>query len=135
MTRVNTKKPKHFVKTTISPAVKKFTHYYAKSNNGTQSVLKAYGKDKLTRASAGVKATRLLKNDIVIETIEQQKARMNSLASKSINVFNNHLQSDNEQIANTTAKFVYEQVHGKAIQRNINANTTVNIADIISKLQ
>lgn len=119
---------------TLTPANKAFTVEYAKTNNGTQSVLKAFSGNNYTIKSAGVKATRLLNNDSIVNHIEYQKNKLEQLATKAVNRVEQLIDSDNEQVASMNSWKSIEQVQGKAIQRNTNLNIEANVSDIISKL-
>lgn len=119
---------------TLTPANKEFTIQYAKTNNGTQSVLKAYNGNHYTIKSAGVKATRLLNNDSIVNHIEYQKEKLEQLATKAVNRVEQLIDSDNEQVSTMNSWNSIHMVQGKPITKNINANLEVSIDDVISRL-
>lgn len=116
----------------LTPAKKKFAHEYAKTDNGRKSALRVW--PEITPESAAVKATRLLKNANVSQEIEAQKAKMEFLASKAVIKIDQLLESDNENIASQNAWKVYEQVHGKALQKNVSISAHISLEDALSNL-
>jgi phage terminase small subunit len=102
--------------TTLTPANKKFAHHYAISNNATQAVLKAFP-HITSPASAGVKGTRLLKNDRIIMEIEAQKAELEAISSRAVVRIGELVDSEKEAIALEASKFTIDHVHGKATQK------------------
>lgn len=114
------------IKSTLTPAKKNFAIEYAKTDNGTQSVLKAF--DNISSPEvASVKASRLLGNDIVSQEIKYQKNRLEKLASKAVRRVESLIDSENESIATTNAWKTIEQVQGRATQKIEQQNTSLNI--------
>lgn len=118
--------------TRVTPDKVRFAKEYAKDTNGTKAALKVY--PHLTPESAANKAYRLLKNNDVLDTIEKQRQRMELLASKSVQKFEEHMDSDDGNLSFSASKFVYEQVHGKATQKNLNINASASIEDVLAQL-
>jgi phage terminase small subunit len=121
-------------KSTLTPAKKAFAIEYAKTDNGTQSVLKAFD-NNYTPQTARVKATRLLANDNVLNEIEDQKNKLEKLASKAVDRLDNLIQSDNETIATTNIWNTIHQVQGKPLAKNLNMNVSVSVEDMLNSLQ
>jgi phage terminase small subunit len=121
-------------KSTLTPAKKAFAIEYAKTDNGTQSVLKAFD-NNYTPQTARVKATRLLANDNVLNEIEYQKNKLEKLASKAVDRLDNLIQSDNETIATTNIWNTIHQVQGKPLAKNLNMNVSVSVEDMLNSLQ
>lgn len=116
-----------YSKSKLTPAKKKFAHEYARTDNGTQSVLTAFPTN-LTIGSARVKAQRLLTNDAVIDEITSQKEQIQQLSNNSLTVFREHMQPQTKpEIRERVAEFVWEQAHGKATQRVESSSTGVMI--------
>lgn len=121
-------KRKPYKTTTLTPAKKKFAREYAKTDNGTQAILRAFP-EITSPASARVKASRLLTNDNIKMEIQYQKNAISMLASRAVNRIGTLIESDDEAIAGTNSRWVYEQVHGKAVQKStsLNVNFTQHI--------
>lgn len=128
---------KNAKKDKITPAMKKFSIEYASTNNGIESIRRAYPDvaSKSSDAYLAVKANRLLKKDNVITEVEYQKNRLNMLASKAIDKVDKLLDSDNEAIASNNAWRVIEQSLGKAITRVESTNLNVTLEDALKLLK
>lgn len=122
-------------KSTLTPAKKAFAIEYAKTDNGTQSVIKAFSGNTYSPEVAKVKATRLLTNDNVLNEIEYQKNKLEKLASKAVNRLDSLIQSDNETIATTNIWNTIHQVQGKPLAKNLNMNVSVSVEDMLNSLQ
>ena len=124
------KKP---IKTSIlTPAKKKFSEVYAKTDNGIKSVDMAF--PELRDSSPqykSLKANRMLKNDLVINHIEYQKNKLERIASQAVDRIEEHVESDDSNVSLNASKFVIEQVHGKAVQKSssVNFNFTAHASD------
>lgn len=124
-------KSKPYKTAVLTPANKRFSEIYAKTNNGTKAVLEAFEGNNYTVASAGVKATRLLKNDSIVNHIEYQKNKLERIASQAVDKIEEHVESDDNNVSLNASKFVIEQVHGKAVQKSssVNFNFTAHASD------
>ena len=114
----------------LTPAKKKFSEVYAKTDNATEAVRQAFP-EVSSNEVARVKAHRLLTNDNVSAEVEYQKNKLEILASKAVNRVEQLIESDNEAIATTNAWKTIEQVQGKAMQKssNVNFNFTSHVTD------
>jgi phage terminase small subunit len=121
-------------KSTLTPAKKKFAEVYAKTDNATKAVQTAFKENNYSPEVARVKGSRLLTNDNVSNEIEAQKLKMEKIANKAVERIAQLTESDNEQIATTNAWKVYEQVHGKALSRNVSLTATTSIEDALAEL-
>lgn len=121
-------------KSSLTPAKKKFAEVYAKTDNATKAVQTAYKENNYSPAVAGVKGTRLLKNDSVTQEIDRQKARMEVLSGKAVQRIGDLIESENESVATTNAWKAYEQVHGKALSRNVSLGITTTVEDALYEL-
>ena len=121
-------------KSTLTPAKKRFAIEYAKTDNGTQAVKNAYGKDTYTELSARNKAYTLLTNPNVNNEIAIQKAKLENLANKAIVKIDELLDSDNQKIASSNAQFVINKVH-PTITKTENTNLNINIEQLLNSLQ
>ena len=124
-----TSKRRYYKTKVLTPANKVFVDEYAKTNNGTQSALKAF--PNIQPDSARVKAVRLLANDNVVNHIEYQRSKLERIASHAVDRIEDHVESDDDNISLNASKFVIEQVHGKAMQKssNVNFNFTGHVSD------
>lgn len=126
-------KKKHYHKTTKSPAIKVFEAEYARTNNASLAVKKAFP-GQLTDGSARVKATRLLANDNVARGIEEQRkaierhadAAIQSLASLSTG-------ARSEMVRHSSSAYLVDQAHGKATQKVETTNRTVTVSMDLTK--
>ena len=104
-----------------------FLEAYAQTGNATGAMQIA--RPELAKNVANNAAHRMLQKPDVQAKLEAKLQRMSNQALKTIK---SSLTSENEQIATSSAKWVVEQVHGKAINRNVNLNGTVSVEDILS---
>lgn len=126
MSKEKTGSKKYYKTSTLTPLKKKFAEEFAKTDNGTQSMLKV--KPELTVGSAGTIANRMLKNVDVSREIEYQKSKLEKLASRAVDRVESLIASENETIATTNIWKTIEQVQGKATQKIETQNTSVNIS-------
>ena len=128
-TKTGINKKQYFKTKVLTPANKKFVEEYAKTNNGTQSVLKAF--PNVTPESARVKAVRLLANDSVINQVEYQRSKLERIGNRAVDKIEEHVESDDSNVSFNASKFVIEQVHGKAVQKSssVNFNFTSHVTD------
>jgi phage terminase small subunit len=100
----------------LTPAQKKFSEVYARTDNGTEAVRQAYPEmaGKSSQNTLRVKAHRMLTNDNVYEDIQAQKQRLEQIASSATKRIQQLVHSEDESIALNSSKFAIEQVHGKA---------------------
>ncbi len=123
---------KQYKKTaTLTPAKKKFAVVYAKTDNGTEAIRQAFP-DTAAQSSptyVSLKANRLIRNAEVSKEIAHQKQKIEYMATKALNRIDELVTSDDEQVAGQNSRWIYEQVHGKAVQKssNINFNFTQEI--------
>ena len=117
----------------ITPAKKTFATVYATTENGTQSALVAY--PHLTTKSAADKASKLLKNEEIINHIEYQKEKLEKLATKAVKRVETLIQSKNEMVATTNAWKTIEQVQGRATQKTLSINAHASLEDAIALLK
>lgn len=82
-------------------------------------------------ANARNRANRLLKKPEIQTKIQSKLEKMQPKALKAID---RAITSDDENLATNTAKWVVEQVRGKATQRTVNLSATVSIEDYLSQL-
>lgn len=122
-------------KSGLTPAKKKFAEVYARTDNATKAVKVAFKDNNYSSAVAGVKGARLLKNDNISQEIDRQKQRMEKLSGESVDRFGELIRSENENIAFSTGKFIYEQVHGKALSRNVSLGITTTVEDALYELE
>lgn len=103
----------------LTPAQKKFASVYAKTDNAAAAVRAAYPDfaGKVNEPYLYVKAHRMLRKDNIIMEIQDQKTKLQAIASKAVNRMEKLVQSDDEDIAFKSSKFAIEQVHGKATQK------------------
>lgn len=101
-----------------SPAKKKFALKYAKTDNGTEAARRAFPElaGENNRASLAVKASRLLRNDSVIQDIQLQKDRLQAIASKAVDRLDQIVEQGKEHNALQASQYVLDQVHGRATQ-------------------
>ena len=108
-----------YSKSNLTPAKKKFAKVYAQTDNGTKAIKEAY--PELAANSSDnylrVKSTRLLTNDNVKNEIDIQKAKIEQLANKAISKIDKTIDSEDERLSFDASKWVYEQVHGKSVQK------------------
>lgn len=121
-------------KSGLTPAKKKFSEVYAKTDNAVQAVKEAYPDSKLTYDSKANKGYRLLKNAQISAEVENQKRRMELIASRAVNKISDLIESDNEQIATQNSWKAYEQVHGKPLSKNVSLTATTNLEDALASL-
>lgn len=129
------KKPiKRNRKSELTPAKKAFAIEYAKTDNGTQSVIKAFSGNKYSPEVATVKANRLLRNDNVLNEIEYQKNKLEKLATKAVNRLDSLINSDNEKVATKNIWNTIHQVQGKPLTKQVNLNADVSIELLLNEL-
>lgn len=122
-------------KSELTPAKRAFAIEYAKTDNGTQSVLKAFSGNNYSPEVAAVKANQLLRNPNVMNHIEYQKNKLEQLASKAVTRLDDLIQSDNEQVATTNIWNTIHQVQGKPLTKSINLTATTSVEDMLNALQ
>lgn len=112
-------------------ALNKFSEVYAKTSNGVKAVTEAYPDRQLTYGSKAVLATRLLKNDNVVNQIEYQRNKLERIGNRAVDKIEEHVESDDSNVSLNASKFVIEQVHGKAVQKSssVNFNFTSHVSD------
>lgn len=106
-----------------------FVEAYAETGNATKAMQAA--RPNLSVAVANNAAHRMLQKPDVQVKLESKLQRMSNKALKTIK---DSLDSEDEKVATINARWVIEQVHGKALQRNVSLNSTVNVEDILSIL-
>lgn len=118
---------KQYSKTTDKSAAKqRFAHFYALTDNASEAVRQAY--PHLRNSSQKTiqnKGSRLLSNAIVIQDIQKQKERMETVSSKAVQRIENIIDSGKEHNALTASMYAYDQVHGRATQRIHQSGTHV----------
>ena len=114
---------------TITPAKKKFAQEYAKTDNASEAVRRAYPSLKDKKKYVTVKATRLLANDSVNNEIERQKQMLEKLATQAVTRVQELIHSDNEQVATTNSWNTIRQVQGNPTSKT--ESTTLNIEAIL----
>lgn len=117
---------------TLTPANKKFSEVYAKTNNGSQAITEAFPELKNSSPQyKSLKAQRMLKNDVIINHVEYQKNKLERIASQAVDKIEDHIESDDSNVSLNASKFVIEQVHGKAVQKSssVNFNFTSHVTD------
>lgn len=129
-----TKQIKTNIKSTLTPAKKRFAIEYAKTDNATKAVQIAFKDNKYSPEVARVKGSRLLTNDNVSTEIAIQKAKLEKLSQKAIYKIDQLLDSDNEKIASSNAQFVINKVH-PTITKTENTNLNINIEQLLNSLQ
>lgn len=106
-----------------NPARKKFVTLYAlgdpkkkfKPSNGTRSYMAAYGESRPEIAK--VRASELVTNRDVQLDIEEQRKKLEAVASKAVLRLDQHVDSEDERISLDASKYAVDQVHGKATQK------------------
>lgn len=121
-------------KSDLTPAKKRFAYEYARTDNGTQSVLKAFD-NNYTPEVAKVKASRLLTNDNVMTEIEYQKNKLEKLATKAVNRLDSLINSDDEKVATQNIWNTIHQVQGKPLTKQVNLNAEISVEDLLNALQ
>lgn len=121
-------------KSDLTPAKKAFAIEYAKTDNGTQSVTKAFKDNNYTPEVAAVKANRLLRNDNVLNEIEHQKNKLEKLATKAVNRLDSLINSDDEKVATQNIWNTIHQVQGKPLTKQVNLNADVSIELLLNEL-
>jgi phage terminase small subunit len=118
------KKGTKYLKTTkLTPAQKKFAKEYAKTDNGRKAIERAFPENKNSSDNyKRLKAHRLITNDNIQREIEYQKNAIAMLASRAVNRVGTLIDSEKEDIALRSSTWVYEQVHGKAMQKSTSVN-------------
>lgn len=108
---------KRYFKTTKSPAIKVFEMEYARTNNATKAVQKAFP-GQLTYGSAAIKGNRLLKNDNVARGIEEQRKAIERHADKAVeSLAELSTSAKSEMVRHSSSSYLVDQAHGKATQR------------------
>lgn len=103
----------------LTPAQKKFAQVYASTDNATEAVRQAYPDlaGKTTDTTLNNKGYRMLRNAQVVNAIEDQKAKLEAIATKAVSRIGSLVTSEDEDVAFKASKFAIEQVHGKATQK------------------
>jgi len=125
----------NYRKSGLTPAKKKFAEVYAKTDNASKAVRIAFKGNKLTKYSIRDKGRTLLTNPHVNAEIENQKHRMELIASKAVDKIEGLIDSENENIATQNSWKAYEQVHGKPLGKNISLTAVTNLEDALESLQ
>jgi|GEM_PF-3978152 len=120
------------IKSTLTPAKKKFCQEYAKTDNATRAVKIAFKENNLTELSARNKGHRLLTNANVNHEIQLQRAKLEKLANKAIVKIDDLIDSNDQKIASSNAQFVINKVH-PTITRTESVN--LNIEALLNELE
>jgi len=107
-----------------NPARKHFAKLYVfgdkdkgiKPNNGTRAYMESHGESRPEVAK--VRASELVTNSNVQLDIEQQRKKLESVASKGILALDRHVDSEDERVSLDASKFAIDHVHGKATQKH-----------------
>lgn len=114
-------------KSKLTTAKKKFAQVYAQTDNASEAVRQAYPYLAKTSTKNYIKekGKRLVTNGYVLAEIEDQKRRMDIIASKAIDRIDNIIDKGSDRNALSASMYVYDQVHGKAAQRIRHSSTHV----------
>lgn len=110
---------KHYRKSKLTPAKKKFAQVYARTDNASEAVRQAYPKLVKTSTPNYIKekGKRLVTNGYVILEVNKQKERMEIAASKAVQRIEDIIDSGTDNTALAASIYAYNQVHGKPTQR------------------
>lgn len=99
----------------ITPKQKKFADAYLKTGNASQAAREAYSVS--TPNAAAVQGSRVLRKDNVKEYIEDHVIMARQIISELAQ------SSQQDAVRLQAAKDILDRAEGKAVQRQINANT------------
>lgn len=105
-------------RTTLTPKQKAFVEAYIKEKNATEAAAQAYKTED--RNTAGSIGTENLQKPAIISALALHE-------SKATNKIAQLVDSKKEEIAYKASTYIHDFVHGKAVQRVLNANLNVNI--------
>jgi len=112
-----------YSKSKLTPAKQKFAEEFAKTDNATLAVKRAYPEQAERIKAEGksdivlrVKANRLLTNDNVQQAITTSKNRIVQLSSRAVERLGEIIESEQESNSLKASIFVTEQAIGKARQ-------------------
>jgi len=119
---------------TLTPAKQKFAQEFAKTDNATLAVKRAYPELAKAVEAEGrvdtvlrVKANRLLTNENVQQAIVSQKNKLATIANRAVQRVEQLVESDNEKIATANVWQVIDHVHGKAVQQIETSSTAITL--------
>ena len=124
----NTKRT--YTKTKLSPAKRKFAVEYAKRDNATEAVRRAYPElaEKTNDNVLRNKGSRLLTNANVMADIKYQKERLQLAGINAVKRIEHIIDNGKEHNALQASMYVVDQVHGKATQQIETKQSVVSIS-------
>lgn len=116
---------------------KEFAIEYVQTGNASQAFKKAFPEraKNMSVSTITTSASRMLTNVDNQSEIEKQRCLIERAASKAAVRIGKLVESEDESIALNTSKWLFEQVHGKAMQKSLNLNVNMDAESILDQLQ